>query len=477
MSGTDSAARLDKGFDPETFEQRTFYDKVPGFLAGKSSPRDFLEECIATIEEREPVVQAWTSLRIDDARKEADASAQRYRDGRPLSTIDGMPVGVKDLISTRDLPTTLGVRDNFVHTGFDSAMVQALRAAGAIIVGKASTAELGLADNPPTTNAFDRFRTPGGSSSGSGAAVGARMIPAAIGSQVGGSLIKPAAYNGNYANRPSQGGLHRGERQGYSASTMGVHAGSLADMWHVTSEITKRVGGDPGFPGVFGPTALSEAVKPKRLMVVETCAWPYAEPKVIEAFELFVERLRAAGIDIVRRKDDPLIEYFEEGLVQTEPVCLGVMAWENRWNFENLELTMGDKLRSSFRTFLESARQMTLSNYRLLLVQREELKLRTRAMAPLADAILTLSAPVVAPHLSNSPYLKGKEGSMVPYGTAGHSGFNYPASVLGLPAISLPLAAIDGMPVGFQILGQQNEDDRITGLSRWIAENIPPVKL
>ena len=143
-----------------------------------------------------------------------------------------------------------------------------------MILAKTVTAELGGSHPGPTTNPFDPARTPGGSSSGSAAAVGANMVPAAIGTQVGGSIIRPAAYCGNFALKPTQGGLNRGERHATSQSTHGPHAGSLEDMWQVAIEIAKRAGGDRGAVGLMGPSTVPAAAKPNRLIVLETEGWP-----------------------------------------------------------------------------------------------------------------------------------------------------------------------------------------------------------
>src|SRR5690606_32954987 len=151
--------------------------------------------------------------------------------------------------------------------------VRALRDAGAVILGKCVTTELGGAHPGPTTNPFDARRTPGGSSSGSAAAVGACMVPVAIGTQVGGSVIRPASYCANWALKPTFGALNRGERLGYSQSVIGVHAGSPVDMWSVAHEIALRAGGDPGHPGLFGPAAVPAVVKPQRLILMETVGW------------------------------------------------------------------------------------------------------------------------------------------------------------------------------------------------------------
>src|SRR6195256_5392475 len=236
------------------YKPLTFHDAARRFTDGNDSPRAYLERCLETIAQREPVVKALVATNETGARAAADASAARWKAGKPLSPIDGMPVGIKDLLETRDMPTEMGcaaMKGNFPKR--DNAAVWALRQAGVVILSKTVTAELGGAEPGPTTNPFDATRTPGGSSSGSAAAVAARMMPAAIGTQVGGSIIRPAAFCGNVALKPTQAAINRGERQATSMSTHGVHAGCLEDMWQVAIEIARRAGGDPGRPGLFGP--------------------------------------------------------------------------------------------------------------------------------------------------------------------------------------------------------------------------------
>ena len=229
------------GYDPRTFRGLTFHDATARFRDGSDSPRAYLERSIEIIAAREPVVKAFVHLNEAGARAAADASTGRWRSGRPLSAIDGMPVAIKDLLETKDMPTELGCeayRGNFPKR--DNAAVWALRQAGAVVFGKTVTAELGGTHPGPTTNPWDPARTPGGSSSGSAAAIAARMVPAALGTQVGGSVIRPAAYCGTLALKPTQGGLNRGERQTTSMSTTGVHAGSIEDLWQVAIEIASR---------------------------------------------------------------------------------------------------------------------------------------------------------------------------------------------------------------------------------------------
>ncbi|MGE4078654.1 MAG: amidase family protein, partial [Reyranella sp.] len=286
------------------------------------------ERCLETIAAREPIVKALTAINESGARADADASAARWKAGRPLSSIDGMPVGIKDLLETRDMPTEMGcaaMKGNFPKR--DNAAVWALRQAGAVILAKTVTAELGGSHPGPTTNPFDPARTPGGSSSGSAAAVGANMVPMAIGTQVGGSIIRPAAYCGNFALKPTQGGINRGERLATSQSTHGPHANSLEDMWHSAIEMAKRCGGDRGALGLMGPDSLPAAIKPDRLIVLETEGWPDLDAATKTGFAQLLRALEAAGVSLIRRAEHPFVEILERAIASGRAVCNGITSW------------------------------------------------------------------------------------------------------------------------------------------------------
>jgi Asp-tRNA(Asn)/Glu-tRNA(Gln) amidotransferase A subunit family amidase len=450
-------------YSPQLFEPLTFFDMTPRFRDGSDTPRAYLERCLAVIADREPVVKAWVVLNPSGAREAADASTERYRRGRPISSIDGMPIGIKDLIETKDMPTGHGCAafaGNYPRR--DSAIVRALRDAGAVILGKTVTTEMGGAFPGPTTNPFDPGRTPGGSSSGSAAVIGACMVPAAIGTQVGGSLIRPASYCGNCGLKPTMGALHRGERQGYSQSHVGVHAGSLADMWHVAMEIARRAGGDPGHPGLFGAPDLCPALQPARLIVMETAGWAELDAKTREGFDRILAALRDAGVEVLSATDDPLIEAFEHGIAEAKAITTDICDWENRWSFENLVEQYPGKYSDTLYQRLQAGRKLSLDDYRLRLLQREEAKNRLAAIAPLADALISLGSPGPAPH---------------GLGSTGDSVFNSPTSILGAPAVTVPMLAIEGMPVGIQIVGQRHADARTAGIARWLFESVKPVSV
>jgi Asp-tRNA(Asn)/Glu-tRNA(Gln) amidotransferase A subunit family amidase len=382
-----------------------------------------------------------------------------------------MPIGIKDLLETKDMPTQMGCeayRGNFPKR--DNAAVWALRQAGAVIVGKTVTAELGGNHPGATTNPFDATRTPGGSSSGSAAAIAANMLPAAIGSQVGGSIIRPAGFCGNVALKPSQGGINRGERQATSMSTHGVHAGCVEDMWQVTSEIVQRAGGDRGFPGVRGPTATPNPAKPSRLFVLETHGWEGLDTSSKNAFLSLVDNLASDGIEILTRSDSPLLETLEQAIADAGPICAGITGWENRWGTRNLVDTNPDGVSERAKRILASSESMTVADYQTLLVRRAQAQAAHRAVAGTFDAMLTLSCPGPAPLWAGD--VEGQPQAPRPTGDAV---FNYPTSMLFAPCISLPMLGVKGMPVGIQLVGQREEDARICGLGRWVLSNINPV--
>lgn len=459
---------MSSSYDPSTFQALTFYDAVPHFLDGSDSPRLYLERCLETIAAREPVVRAWVEMNVDGARAAADAAAVRYQSGRPLSTIDGMPIGIKDMIITKDMPTRKGsplFEDN--HTKQDAPCVQALRAAGAIVLGKTVTTELGMSHPGPTTNPFDPLFTPGGSSSGSAAVVGARMVPAAIGNQVIGSVIRPASFCANYAIKPTFGALNRGEAKTYSQSHLGVHAGCLEDMWHVTIEIAKRTGGDPGEPGLYGATDLHQPCRPTRVIVMEAQGASALDQESRDLFAAFVSDLQRAGVEIIGRADHPLVEHFEQAIGESLELSRDLCAFEMRGMLEGLLDQFGGGLSDSMMSRLEIAREMKLDDYRRHLVKREAARAAHAVIGPIADCIIAPASTGPAPRMDNKVV---NAGIVHPTGV---NNYNAVTSLLGAPTVTVPLLAVRGLPLGVQVMGQLHTDERLTGIARWIAENIP----
>ena len=458
-------------YDPKTFRGLTFHDALPAFRDGSDTPRAYLERCLEAIEAREPVVQALVATDIEGAREAADASADRWRAGRALSPIDGMPVGIKDLLETRTMPTEMGCRayrGNFPKR--DNAAVAALREAGAAVLAKTVTSELGGAHPGPTTNPFDTARTPGGSSSGSAAAVAAGMLPAAIGSQVGGSIVRPAGYCGNVALKPSRGAINRGERQASSQSVNGVHANSVEDMWRVAAEIAKRAGGDPGHRGLSGPADPPPAEKPGRLLAIEGAGWPMLDDASKEAFGRLLEAVEAAGVTVLRPADDPALAALDAELMGASAVCYAIIGWESRWLYRSLADMGPDAISFRARRSLEAAEAMTVADYHAALDGREAAQAAWARALEVVDGALMLSCPGPA-HV----WAGDRPGEPPMARPTGDAVFNTPASILFAPAVSMPLMAVGGLPVGAQVMGPRGADARMAGFARWLLEAVEPV--
>ena len=458
-------------YDPADRSGLTFHDAARAFADGADTPRAYLERCLEQIAAVEPKVKALVAMNEEGARAAADASGERWKAGRPLSSIDGMPIGIKDLLETRDMPTEMGCvayRGNFPKR--DNAAVWALREAGAVPFAKTVTAELGGAYPGPTRNPFDLERTPGGSSSGSAAAVAADMMPAAIGTQVGGSIIRPAAYCGNVALKPTQGGINRGERQATSMSTHGPHANCIEDMWTVAIEIAKRAGGDRDAIGLTGPDAVPAAARPDRLVVLEGEGWPGLDDATKDGFNRILAALAAAGVEVIRRGDSVLVEALEQSVSNAGAICSKVTAWENRWAQRNLVNEHPDGVSERAQATLAMAEAMSPDDYRQALNERAAARVQHAALAGLADAVVMLSCPGPA-----GEFFTDVPGEPLRPRPTGDAVMNYPSSMLGAPAVTMPLLSVEQMPVGVQFVGQQHQDARMTALARWAVGAVSPV--
>ena len=442
-------------YNPRAYRLRTFFDVAAAFRRCEADPREYLDDCIAVIEAREPVVHAFVATSLKVARASADVASARYRSRSPLSPIDGIPIGIKDLFETRDMPVEMG---SPLWKGFqsfrDAAHVHALREAGAVIVGKTVTTEFGMSHPGPTTNPFAPGRTPGGSSSGSAAAVGARMLPAAMGTQVMGSIIRPGGFCGNFAMKPTFGALNRGGGHGaLSQSHLGVHAGSIEDCWMVMHAIHLRAGGDPGQPGLIGGPEPHPPEKPITLIHVQTEGWERADSGAREAIESVVSLLAGYGVHIVTRADDKRIEAFERAIADAQLLAQDICAYELRWPLGAYHRVASHMLSPSITARLERGEAMSAEDYRSCLDRRAAAHAALNMLRGVGDALVTLSHPGPAP---------------VGLESTGDAVFNAPASLTGAPAVTLPVMAVDAMPLGLQLIGFMHDDARLVGLARWV---------
>jgi len=443
----------------KTFAPRPFMAASKQFAAGADTPRAYLERCLTALAEHEPAVGAFVTTDIPGARKAADAATERWRAGKPRSAIDGMPVGIKDIIETYDMPTQMGspLFEGW-RGGRDAAAVHALRAAGAVVVGKTVTTEFAATHPRGTRNPHDQRRTPGGSSSGSAAAVATGMVSAALGTQVVGSILRPSSFCGAVGFKPTVGAINRGGSHDYlSQSCTGPIAATLEDAWIVAREIARRVGGDPGFPRLAGPMAPPSAKKPRALAVLETAGWPVATEGARQELERAVGRLRAACVAILTRRDNPLIEKIEAALTQAMPITRAINEWEFIWPLNDYHRRDASGLSESMRERFKSAEAMEEGKYEELIAERARIRALFAELAGIADAAVTLSAPGVAP---------------VGLGWTGDPIFVVSGSFLGVPAVSLPLLEDEGLPLGLQVLGFAQRDADLIATAAAIRDTV-----
>ena len=426
-----------------------FLEASKRFAAGKDTPSAFLERCLDMFAKYEKDVGAFVHTDFGGARRSAAKSDVRWHAGKPLSPIDGMPVGIKDIIETQDLPTEQG-STLFVgyRTNRDAASVTALREAGAVLVGKTVTTEFAASEPRGTRNPWDFTRTPGGSSSGSAAAVGSGMLSAGLGTQVIGSIVRPASFCGCVGYKPTVGAINRGgSYDGFSQSCTGVLGASISDTWQVAYEIALRAGGDPGYSPLIGPAQPPAAKKPCRLALLETAGWSVASPAAKDALEGVREWLGKAGVEILSRKDHAGVQAVEDA----------INAFEGRWPLNTYRDRDASQLSQSALNRLAQAERVTADEYRLLLAERVRVRSVYAKLSVHFDGCITLAAPGAAP---------------VGLGSTGDPAFVVPFSLLGVPALSLPLLHEQNLPLGIQLSGFEGGDADTFAVAAWLAQGL-----
>jgi Asp-tRNA(Asn)/Glu-tRNA(Gln) amidotransferase A subunit family amidase len=363
-----------------------------------------------------------------------------------------MPIGIKDIIETADMPTEQG-SPLFVgsRSERDAASVAALREAGAVSVGKTVTTEFAATEPRGTRNPHDLRRTPGGSSSGSAAGVAAGMISAGLGTQVIGSTIRPASYCGCIGLKVSVGALNRGGSfDGLSQSVTGVLAATLEDAWQVAYEIAIRAGGDPGYPGLFGPSHAPAPHKPARVAFLETLGWGTASSGAKAAINDALARCRAAGIEVRTRESHSKIAAVETAIREARAITMRLNAWEWRWPLNSYRERDATKLSRAMLDRLLEAEAMSIDDYRRDLAQRDKDRALYAELASECEACISLAAPSAAP---------------VGLHSTGDPNCTVHASYLGIPAVSLPVLSDEGLPLGLQVAGFINGDAQTVAIA------------
>lgn len=443
-------------YDPANAPLRSFHAAIADFRSGKSTPRDFLEECLAAFEAREDRLKAFVCTDWEAARAAADAATKRYKAGDTLSLIDGLPIGVKDIVETRDFPTQM---NSPIYKGWqpirDAACVRALKQAGAVIPGKTVTTEFASGESGPTTNPFNPECTPGGSSSGSAASVGAGVLPAGIATQTRASTIRPASYCGAYGFKPTHRALNLGGVHPVSATLdhLGVIGASVEDCWLVARHIAENARGEAGYAPLAGPLSPPEAVRPARVGIVYSSGWNQVDEASAKAFKQVVGTLAESGVTVISRAGDGQISRFEDAIADADQLSLDIMGIEMDWPMGAYRDAGGD-LGPTIRKYLDFAETVTAQGYADRLERRRVMIAEMDRLRPHVDAIISLSASGPAP-----------EG----FGYTGSRSMIATWTLLGAPAWSLPVLTSGGMPLGLQLVGFRGDDARLAGNARWMA--------
>jgi Asp-tRNA(Asn)/Glu-tRNA(Gln) amidotransferase A subunit family amidase len=439
-------------------KMRPFLAAAQGFASSKDTPRAFLERSLQLLDTWEPRIGAFVCTNLPAARAAAERSTERWRAGKPLSPIDGMPIGIKDIFETVDMPTEMG---SPLYAGWqsnkDSASVRALRDAGAVIVGKTVTTEFAASEPRGTRNPWNVAHTPGGSSSGSAASVAVGIVSAALGTQVIGSTLRPASYCGCVGFKTSVNALNRqGSHDYQSQSCTGILGATLEDTWQVAHEIVARVGGDAGTPGLQGPDKAPAAKQPKCLAVLETAGWDTADAQGKKRLEELTAKLKSAGVDIRTRHNDKKVAALEVELVKATELSHCCNGWEGRWFLRTMKDKDASKLSRLLLDRTDRYETLTLAEHRANLKERARVRAVYAELAASCDACLTLAAPGGAP-----------EG----LASTGNPEFAVPSSLLGVPSLSLPLFEVDNMPLGLQVMGYFDRDADAFAISSWLMQN------
>ena len=427
---------------------------VQRIRAGEISASEALDAHLARIDESEPTIHAWDYLARDNARKQAEIADKARRQGAPMGALHGVPLGVKDIFDTFDMPTQYGTplhKDRRPRE--DAFAVERLRSQGAIMLGKTSTTE--LATYAPgvtkTRNPHNPEHTPGGSSSGSAAAVAAGHVPAALGTQTNGSVIRPASFCGVWGYKPSFGAISRTGvlRQAPALDQVGVLAATLQDAGLVAQHMMVHDSRDSAMRPRAAPdlqAAAGELPPVTPLMAfVKTPVWDQAESETQEAFAELSQALGEAITEIA----------LPESFAHIHTMHKTVMEAEIARNYHRDYERGADQLSDSLRGQIERGREVRAVDY----IRSAE---SIGALAAIADeilndydAFLTPAAPGTAPHGLDD---------------TGSAAFCTIWTYLGMPALSIPLmTGSNGLPMGVQLVAARGDDARLFRMANWLV--------
>jgi aspartyl-tRNA(Asn)/glutamyl-tRNA(Gln) amidotransferase subunit A len=419
---------------------RTAREEAKQVRLGERSPLDLVEEALKRIDALDGRVKAW--VEVDRARALLTAR-QRYdgsRHGTAVGELIGIPVGIKDIIDVDGIPTRAGAAE-FAHylPARAATVVEKLRGEGAIILGKTATTEFAFMDPAPTRNPWDLNRTPGGSSSGSAAAVAAGMARIALGTQTVGSVLRPAAYCGVFGLKATHGRVSTAGviPLSWSLDHVGVFAGCVEDAALTLSIIAGHDPADPRSAEVPVPAMVPSGRTPPRIAVLRGFWESRATHEVRRHIEDVTARLAKAGASV----SDVRSSFSPDDVLETSRTVMRYEAAQyHRPNFER----HAAEYRPGIRGLIEAGLKTAESEYEAARARQVDLRAAITAFLEGVDALMLPVAPSTAP--------EGLE-------STGDPAFCAPASTSGLPAVSLPSGLGEGrLPLAIQLVGRAFEE-------------------
>lgn len=415
---------------------------------------DLVQACLTQIAKLEPEVGAWAWLDENHALAQAQRADHWRQSGRSLGPLHGLPVGLKDIIDTKGIPTENGTIIDVGRVPTEDAWIVArLRAAGAIILGKTVTTECAFMHPGKTRNPHDKAHTPGGSSQGSAAAVAAGMVPLAIGTQTGGSVIRPASFCGIVGMKPSFGLIPRTGilPQSPFLDTVGVFARSVADCALLAEVLCGHdpldSATEPLAPPRMLATALSRVPVAPVFGLARIPGWDQAEPQMKQAVEELAALLGDQCFEVPLPKLDDAAAIRQ--LINFAEMSKCYFALERRGRNQ-----MSDVLKSA----IDEGKSIPARDYISALDWREVVGAGLSVIFSRCDAILCPAS------LGPAPQGLADTGSSI---------FNGLWTLAGLPVVTLPLfMAESGLPMGVQLVGRRGDDARLLRTAYWLATHL-----
>lgn len=443
---------VEKGSVLDRLNELTATEAAAKIAKGDVTAEQLMQACLDRIKLREPDVQAWAYLDPDYAMAQARAADAQLKEGKGVGPLHGVPVGIKDIIDTADMPTENGSpMFKGRRTNHDAACVAALRAAGAIIMGKTVTTELANLNPNKTRNPHNLEHTPGGSSSGSGAGVADYHIPLGLGTQTGGSVIRPASFNGIYGLKPTLGLIPRGGvlMQSHMLDTVGVYGRSVEDLGLITDTLSIYDPADAqSYRGSRGRTLemlRQEPPRPPRLAFLRTPAWDHAEAGAQAA-------IRGVAKSLGDQCDEQNLPEPWDRIIDLHLTVMGAedLAYYGKYLEEQPQL-LSEKITER----LNAAKSIRADDYVKALIARETINQSLENLLGRYDAVLSLASTGPAPHGFES---------------TGSAIFNGLWTYLGVPCVSLPRLTVNGMPMGVQLVGMRGDEGRLLRTARWLDQ-------